>query len=206
MPAHDVALKLIEQTRSAIAAPSANLFGQTSPTTPQAVKQMLSGRIDGIINGGNCTVGVESTIVSFCEDLPVLYRAGGISYEDIVACIGRVRIASARGDEKKAPGRTTRHYAPSTPLYLHARMDDFPTGTRLGLLGFGSCKNSSRFSAVKNLSFSGSLREAATNLYAFMRSLDAESLDAVMVSSIPDTGLGRAINDRLRRASEDGFL
>ncbi|ERP31332.1 L-threonylcarbamoyladenylate synthase [Chitinivibrio alkaliphilus] len=205
IPRNELAHTLIERSGCVVAAPSANLFSHTSPTTAAAVEQMLSGRIDAIVEGGACHVGVESTIVSFCEDPPVVYRAGGVSIEEVEACIGPVRTAPSKGDEKKAPGRSLRHYAPQTPLYLNAQQSDFPQGASLGLLAFGPEGNRHGYEVVQNLSCTGNLTEAARNLYAFMRSFDEYDLSAILVETIPFTGLGRAINDRLLRASEDGF-
>lgn len=207
VPDHRTAHKLILEAGTPVAAPSANLFSHTSPTEAWVVREMLGDKIEGIVDDGPCQVGVESTIVSFCEEPPVLYRAGGIPVEEIEALIGPIRIAGATGEEKKAPGRTLRHYAPRTPMYLFKRREDLPENTRVGLLKIEiSDEEHNSFDVTRDLSDTGDLREAAMKLYSSMRSLDSENLDYIIAEQVPNVDLGRAINDRLRRAAEDGFL
>lgn len=207
VPDHRTAQKLLKEAGTPVAAPSANLFSHTSPTEAWVVREMLGDRIEGIVDDGACTVGVESTIVSFCEEPPVLYRAGGIPVEEIEALIGPIRIAGATGEEKKAPGRTLRHYAPRTPMYLYKKKDELPATARVGLLKMSiSEEETQSYDAVRDLSPAGDLREAAMRLYSSMRSLDSENLDFIIAEQVPNVDLGRAINDRLRRAAEDGFL
>lgn len=207
VPDHRTAQKLLLEAGTPVAAPSANLFSHTSPTEAWVVREMLGDRIEGIVDDGPCQVGVESTIVSFCEEPPVLYRAGGIPVEEIEALIGPIRIAGATGEEKKAPGRTLRHYAPRTPMYLYKKREDLPENARVGLLKMAVTEEESgSFDEVKDLSESGNLREAAMNLYSSMRALDGKELDYIIAEQVLNEDLGRAINDRLRRAAEDGFL
>ncbi|MGM0443298.1 MAG: L-threonylcarbamoyladenylate synthase [Fibrobacterota bacterium] len=206
MPAEENARRLIAASGTVVAAPSANLFTHTSPTSAEAVLDMLDGRIDGLVRGGNCSVGVESTIVSFCEEVPVLYRAGGIPLEAIEECIGPVRVAPSVGEETKAPGRSLRHYAPQTPLYLGRIPEDF-TGQKCAYIGFGQVPDTIRgtCSRIINLSEDECPAEAARNLYRAIRTLDRSDAEVILVAAIPETGLGRAVRDRLRRAAEDGF-
>lgn len=207
VPDHRTAQKLLKEAGTPVAAPSANLFSHTSPTEAWVVREMLGDRIEGIVDDGPCSVGVESTIVSFCEEPPVLYRAGGIPVEEIEKLIGPIRIAGATGEEKKAPGRTLRHYAPRTPMYLYRNRDSFPDTARVGLLKMSVADDErASFDAICDLSESGDLREAAMHLYSSMRALDSEKLDYIVAEQVPNVDLGRAINDRLRRAAEDGFL
>ena len=193
VPAHPVAQALLQAFGGPIAAPSANLSGKVSPTTVQHVDEGLGGRIDGILDGGSCEVGLESTIVGFGSDGPVLLRAGGIPNEAIEACLA-VRLAVPEPGKIIAPGQMYSHYAPNTALRLNASA---PRETE-GWLGFGT---DSFPVPSRNLSPSRDLHEAATNLFAMLRELDTFGVNRVAVARIPDSGLGCAINDRLRRAA-----
>jgi L-threonylcarbamoyladenylate synthase len=204
MPRHPLALALIERTGTPIAAPSANPFGHTSPTTAQHVLDQLSGKVDVILDGGPCSVGVESTIVSLASNPPALLRLGGVSVEEIEAVIGPLGKAPPPDNGTiTAPGMMQRHYAPRTPIELLTA--DEPRQVRLkervGLLAFQSAPDAASFAAVEILSPSGDLREAATQLFAAMRRLDALGLDRIVAEPVPAQGLGRAINDRLRRST-----
>lgn len=206
MPDHPVALDLIRQSDRPIAAPSANLFSHTSPTSPGPVMDSLGQSIDFVIDGGECAVGLESTIISCAEDVPVLYRPGGISAERIESIIGSIRIAGATGDEAKAPGRSLRHYAPEKPMFLDDLRENHDWDRRMGLLCL--CKDledEKHFEEIIELSPSGDLREAAHNLYAAIRSLDKMNVDAIIARSVPPRDIGIAVNDRLRRACLNGF-
>ena len=193
VPAHPVAQALLQAFGGPIAAPSANLSGKVSPTTAQHVDEGLAGRIDGILDGGPCDVGLESTIIGFSSDGPVLLRAGGIPNGAIEACLA-VQLAAPEQGKITAPGQMHAHYAPNTALRLNASA---PLETE-GWLGFGP---DSFPVPSRNLSPSRDLHEAATNLFAMLRELDTFGVDRVAVARIPDSGLGRAINDRLRRAA-----
>ncbi len=207
MPRHPLALELIKQTGTSIAAPSANLFGYTSPTSAQHVLDQLSGKVDLVINGGACSVGVESTIVSFACDPPVLLRPGGLPAEDIEAVIGSLGKV-LRGDSQPviAPGMLPRHYSPRTPLRLIRSGEALQnnSGNRVGVLAFQECPCPTSFAAVEILSAGGDLREAAAKLFGAMRRLDTQDLDLILAQIVPDNGIGKAINDRLRRAAGIG--
>lgn len=201
-PDHPVALALIRAAGVPIAAPSANQFGRTSPTTAAHVDEQFGEQLELILDGGSCRVGVESTIVSFVEPTPVLLRPGGVPLEDIEAAIGSVAVQTSDGDRPLAPGQLPSHYAPRTPLrLLHASDSPQLAGQRVGLLSFRRPLNSAGLTAVEILSEEGDLCEAAANLFAAIRRLDAQRLDLIVAESVPETGLGRAIMDRLRRAS-----
>jgi len=187
VPDNNITREIIRKANTAIAAPSANLFGHTSPTTARQVLDDLDGRIDAVIDGGACSVGVESTIISFVNETPVCYRFGGLALEEIESVIGRVELAGFHGKEDVAPGRSLRHYAPDTPLYLHKKPEDFPAGTKIGYIDQ-----------------SGNLYEIAQRLYSEIREIDRKGCDVILAHLVDDTGIGMAINDRLRRASEDG--
>ncbi len=203
MPKHPMALALIKASGCPIAAPSANLFGYVSPTTADHVRDQLGDRVDFILDGGPCEVGLESTIISFVEGEPQLLRPGGIPLEEIESVIGKVRLGSMNNEKPSAPGMLPKHYAPRTPILLDWREEDVaPYGNRkIGLLAFHKVRSSLKFSQVEVLSEKGDLREAAANLFAAIRRLDRLGLDLILADSVPEVGLGRAIMDRLRRAS-----
>lgn len=194
MPKHDTALQLIKKSGVPIVAPSANRSQTISPTTAQHVYQSLGEKVDFILDGGPCPVGVESTIIDITGKDVVLLRAGGISKEDLEDFLGeRVLISHGNPDMPSSPGQLLRHYAPSHNLRINALKredDEF-------FIGFGYCPD-----ADLNLSPSGDLCEAAANLFAYMRLADEQnSYSKIAISPIPETGLGLAINDRIKRAS-----
>ncbi|MDQ2092396.1 L-threonylcarbamoyladenylate synthase [Marimonas arenosa] len=189
VPAHPVARALLEAFGGPVAAPSANPSGRISPTAAAHVAAGLDGRIEAILDGGPCGVGLESTIVGL-TDAPTLLRPGGVATEEIEAVLG-ASLATPSGDDITAPGQLSSHYAPGAPVRLEA------TDKRPGekLLGFGPVRD-----ADLNLSPTGDLIEAAANLFAMLHAID-DGHSPIAVSPIPETGLGRAINDRLRRAA-----
>ncbi len=201
MPRHPLALELIRLADAPIAAPSANPFGQTSPTTAQHVLDQLGNKVDLVLDGGACSVGVESTIVSLAGETAVLLRAGGIAVEEIERVIGPLGRASHATDRPAAPGQLSRHYATRTPLIFRENVERSHAAKRIGLLTLYPPSDRDDFAAVEVLSSKGDLREAAANLFAAMHRLDALGLDLILAERVPDTGLGLAINDRLRRAA-----
>lgn len=190
VPDHPIAQVLLQAFGGPVAAPSANSSGRISPTCAQHVVEGLDDRIDAVVDGGACLVGLESTIVS-CVGAPSLLRAGGIPKEAIEACLGANLVQPADPKMPSAPGQLASHYAPNGTVRLNA------TEATVGevLLGFGPVD------APLNLSPSGDLTEAAAQLFNCLHQLDAMGARAIAVSPIPDHGLGRAINDRLRRAA-----
>lgn len=190
VPAHPVARALLRAFGGPLAAPSANPSGKVSPTRAAHVAQGLAGRIAAIVDGGACAVGVESTILGL--DGPAkLLRPGGIAMEEIEALIGPVAL-HGKGDRLNAPGQLSSHYAPAAPLRLNAT----PVAGEVHI-GFGPGP------ATLNLSAKGNLAEAAANLFHMLREADrlAGAMGRISAAPIPETGLGRAINDRLRRAA-----
>lgn len=190
-PSHSVAHDLIAWFGGPLVAPSANLSGRVSPVTAAQVAADLGDRIDLILDGGRCPFGVESTVVSFAGAEPALLRPGAIETETLEKALGRPLVRPVPDpDAPHSPGQLSRHYAPNAILRLNAS-ETLPWEA---LLGFGPVR------ATLNLSPRGSLREAAANLFTMLRQLDAE-YDRIAVSTIPEEGLGEAINDRLRRAA-----
>ncbi len=205
MPKHPVALRLIREARCPVAAPSANPFGYVSPTTADHVREQLGDRVDLILDGGPCEVGLESTIISFSEEKPRLLRPGGLPLEEIELIIGKVETSPAGEIAPASPGRLPRHYAPKTPILIDRWKGDLEAyrGKRVGLLALSEPRVVSLpFDHVEVLSPRGDLREAASNLFAAIRRLDALDLEMILAEAVPETGLGRAIMDRLRRASQ----
>jgi L-threonylcarbamoyladenylate synthase len=190
VPRHPLALELIRAAGRPIVAPSANASGRISPTTAQHVRDGLGEKVDLILDGGPCAVGLESTIVSFLDETPRLLRAGGLSREEIERALGRKLEGAAQGP-LHAPGQLESHYAPFAPLRLNA--SEWRVGE--AQLGFGT------LDAPLNLSRKGDVVEAAANLFAMLHQLDASVPKVIAVAAIPMQGLGEAINDRLRRAA-----
>jgi L-threonylcarbamoyladenylate synthase len=192
VPAHDGARALLVVSDRPLAAPSANRSGKVSPTTAQHVADELGDAVALILDGGPCPVGVESTVVDVGGDTPLLLRPGGVPLEDIETALGRSVPVAGVADAIRAPGMLESHYAPGLPL----RLDAGRANPGEALLGFGPAPE-----ATLNLSESGDLREAAANLFAMLRELDNPDFTGIAVMPIPESGLGRAINDRLRRAA-----
>ncbi|GKS65608.1 threonylcarbamoyl-AMP synthase [Nitrospira sp.] len=205
MPRHPVAQALIREAGTPIAAPSANPFGYVSPTTAQHVSDGLGSKVDLILDGGPCSVGVESTVVSLIDAQPELLRPGNITLEQLTAIIGPVRCGTSNHDKPMAPGQLTRHYATRTPLTLLASAvtQAAPASDERASLLLISQSNVSadRFTAVEVLSSNGDLQEAARNLFAALRRLDALQLDRIYAEPCKEVGLGMAIMDRLRRCA-----
>ena len=200
VPAHDVARAVIAAAGHPLAAPSANASGAVSPTSAMHVAESLGGRISLILDGGPCRIGVESTVVDLTISPPAILRPGGLAREEIEAAIGPVREDDGSDDAPRSPGRLVRHYATRLPLRLDAanvREDE-------ALLAFGPTAPRGARNML-SLSGTGDVVEAAANLFAMLRALDRPSEYAgIAVMPVPEHGLGRAINDRLRRAAERG--
>lgn len=199
MPRHPLTRALLERLDFPLAAPSANPFGYVSPTTAQHVADQLGHRIPYILDGGPCTVGVESTIIGWEGGRWVLYRPGGIAQEDIERVIGSVAEA-VKQVLPAAPGMLESHYAPRKPVHvgdIDALLRRF-AGRRIGIISFQQEHPGHR---CEVLSERGDLAEAARNLFAVLRDLDGSDCAVILAERFPDEGLGRAINDRLRRAA-----
>ncbi len=201
VPKHPVAQSLLVAFGKPIAAPSANRSGQVSPTSAEHVLADLFGRIDFILDGGSTPLGLESTIVDCTGQIPRLLRSGGITRAEIEKAAG-MKIADAPNSNANAPlapGRLASHYATRALLRLNA--NDVADGEALLTFGPNLPHSANRAKAMLNLSINGNLIEAAANLFAHLRALDATGAATIAVSSIPCEGLGEAINDRLIRAA-----
>ena len=195
VPDHNVAQNLIKEAACPIAAPSANLSGKTSPTNAEHVHASLNGKIPYIVNGGNCKIGVESTVVDLSGKTPVILRPGGVTREQLNKTIGPVSVFDEDA-EILSPGMLKRHYAPNTHIRINAT--DFLSNENV--IGFGP---NAPISAL-NLSPTEDLIEAAANLFGIMHKLDKPGANPIAVMPIPEIGLGVAINARLRRAAANG--
>ena len=207
IPRHPLALELLKLVGRPVAAPSANPFGGISPTTAQHVADGLGSRVDLILDGGPCDVGVESTVVSFMETRPIVLRPGGCPIENIERLIGPVDRATTDPSKddaaQPAPGMLSRHYAPRTPLVLvgHNRIANPIYGNRCGLLTYGKQPVEGDFQQIKSLCDTENLQTCAALFFAALRSLDSSRLDVIIAHEFPPNGLGVALNDRLRRAA-----
>jgi L-threonylcarbamoyladenylate synthase len=194
VPRHGIAQALISTADRPLAAPSANRSGQLSPTTAAHVAASLGNAVPLILDAGPCQVGVESTVVDATGDDLIVLRPGGVSVEKIEATLGRSVVTDMSSPATpKSPGMLEKHYAPRARLRLEAEAAH--AGERL--LGFGPRAPAD----APNLSARGDLEEAAANLFAMLSALDDAGAEAIAVMPIPEHGLGRAINDRLRRAA-----
>jgi L-threonylcarbamoyladenylate synthase len=194
-PAHSVAQALLRISKRPIAAPSANRSGRISPTEAAHVSAELGASVELILDAGRTAVGVESTVLDLTAEIPALLRPGGVALEELEAVLGPINTGIVT-DRRRSPGMATSHYAPSLPLRLDA------TQARAGeaLLAFAAAPPP-HFVEVLWLSRTGDLTEAAANLFSMLRRLDQPTFTGIAVMPIPDHGLGRAINDRLRRAA-----
>lgn len=192
IPFHNVAQELIKKAACPIAAPSANASGKISPTTAGHVEKSLGGLIPIIIDGGPCTIGLESTVVDLSGETPILLRTGGITKDQIKRTIGPILLPSNKS-KISSPGMLNRHYAPDIPI----RINVTKFSKSENVIGFGPDAPPSAL----NLSYKGDLVEAAANLFNFMHELNKPGAKPIAVMPIPKQGLGLAINDRLRRAS-----
>jgi L-threonylcarbamoyladenylate synthase len=199
-PNHTQTQQLLQQLPFPLAAPSANPFGYVSPTTPQHVNEQLGDKIQYILDGGACAVGIESTIIGFEQHEPVVYRFGGLSLEQIQQVLGKVKTRTQSTSNPKAPGQLMSHYAPNKKVVLgkiEELLQHYPAHCS-GILTFQHDFNSP-YQFI--LSPSGNLQEAAKNLFTALRSFDKMPVEVILAELVPETGLGRAVNDRLRRAS-----
>ena len=204
IPSHPLAQSLLSSLPFPLAAPSANPFGYVSPTSPSHVMDQLGGKIPMILDGGDCPIGVESTILGYENDTLIIYREGGISREDILTQFPSLKITMYSGGvSPAAPGLLKSHYAPIKPIYLVSDLIS-TSSIQSGIPGVLSFTNP--FIEIQTpyrvvLSPSGSLHEAARNLFAALRQLDKSACDYILAEPVPEHGIGRAINDRLNKAS-----
>lgn len=203
IPDHALTMQLLQTIKLPLAAPSANPFGYVSPTEPRHVEKQLGDKIAYILDGGVCKVGLESTIVGLEDEKICVYRLGGLAIEDIEKITGTVELRVNHSSNPSAPGQLKSHYAPRKPLYFgdsELLLQKFDS-KKCALISFGAIPKSIDTHLIYNLSATGNLNEAAINLFRFLREADESDAEIVICQKLPETGLGRAINDRLTRAS-----
>lgn len=205
IPNHPTTLELLKQLDFPLAAPSANPFNRISPTSAEHVESYFKNDIKMVLDGGTCTSGIESTIIGFENDEPIIYRLGSTSIEDIENIVGSVEIKNKKNSVPNAPGMLARHYAPNTKTILVTDISDAIKqfqGKNIGILAFeNEIKNKAiKFQIV--LSKTGNVSEAATNLYSALHQLDEQGLDIIIAERLPNHDIGKSINDRLQRATK----
>jgi L-threonylcarbamoyladenylate synthase len=197
LPSHPVAQALLRQVKLPIVAPSANRSGKISPTSPLHVAESLGEAVSLILAGGNCDIGLESTVVDCTGPVPVILRDGGITREALRRIVPEIVAHTEATTNPKSPGQLASHYAPDLPIRLNATS----VGEQEALLAFGPDIHFKGGLMRLNLSPEGNLQEAGANLFAMLRQLNRPEFHAIAVMPIPEIGLGIAINDRLRRAA-----
>lgn len=204
IPDHPLTLNLLRKLDFPLAAPSANPFGYVSPTTAQHVNQQLGERIPYILNGGSCQVGIESTIISLTGREPEILRLGGLALEDIERVLGKpVKYVKISSSNPQAPGMLSSHYAPRKKIIIGniAQLLQQYNLTEVGVLSFNKKFENIPVAQQVQLTQTGRVQEAARNLFSALRYLDEQPIEIIVAEFVPDEGLGRAVNDRLRRAA-----
>jgi L-threonylcarbamoyladenylate synthase len=203
IPNHALTLQLLQLINLPLAAPSANPFGYVSPTSAEHVNKQLGKQVDYILDGGNCTIGLESTIVGLEDNEVCIYRLGGLTMEDIEKCIGKVYLKINNSSNPKAPGQLKSHYAPKKPLFI-GNINELikqHVNKKVAIICFGEENFDLQNRLVFNLSRTKNMNEAALNLFNYLRLADDSDAEIVLCEALPNIGLGLAINDRLRRAA-----
>ncbi|QEN08800.1 threonylcarbamoyl-AMP synthase [Oceanispirochaeta crateris] len=202
MPDHPIALSLIRQSSGAVAAPSANSFGYLSPTEARHVEEDLGARISMVLEGGPCRVGVESTVLDLTARQPIILRPGGLTREEIESVLGPVDLFNRTTSSPTAPGQLAMHYSPRKPLYIVDDLGDIPHKESAAALIFQDISRAEGFAHSEVLSLSGSTLEAASRLFSALHSLDQQDIRCIYAEKIPEEGLGRAVMDRVFKASK----
>jgi len=201
-PDHTLTLQLLQSLSFPLAAPSANPFGYVSPTTPQHVNEQLGDKVAYILDGGECRVGIESTIVGFESEQPTVYRLGGLAVETIEPITGLLQVQLHSSSNPQAPGQLQSHYAPGKKIILGTQAQlQAQLKAGAGTIMFQNALPGIPANQQIILSANGNLEEAAQHLFAALRTLDKTTVEVILAELVPETGLGRAINDRLRRAA-----
>lgn len=201
IPNHPLTLALLNNLDFPLAAPSANPFMYVSPTSAEHVNEQLGGKIPYILDGGKCIVGVESTIIAELNDKPTILRLGGLSVEDIEGVIGKVVIHTNSSSKPMSAGMLDSHYSPRKKVILGRPERGAFKSESIGFIGFEFPLDGISTQYQKILSPIGDLGEAARNIFGALRELDKLDCEVIYAELVPEVGLGRAINDRLRRAA-----
>ena len=206
VPNHSTTLNLLKQLPFPLAAPSANPFNNISPTKPEHVERYFKNNINMVLDGGTCKNGIESTIIGFENDEPVIYRLGALALEEIEAVVGKVLVKNKKEESPDAPGMLNKHYSPLTTTIL---TDDIlseiqnNSTKKIGVLTLNTSFKNEKITSEIILSETKNLKEATSKLYDALHQLDHQNLDVILVEKMPDFGLGKSMNDRLQRAAFD---
>jgi L-threonylcarbamoyladenylate synthase len=207
IPRHELTLALLRHLPFPLAAPSANPFGYISPTQAVHVNDQLGSKIPYILDGGPCEVGLESTIVGMLDDQVTVFRLGGLELKKIESIVGKVAVMAHSSSNPQSPGMLKSHYAPSKPFVIgdlrRLVQSHQASGTSFAVLAFQQVFETVNPHQQIQLSQQGDLVEAAKNLFAAMRTLDSLNVSVILSEYLPDEGLGKAINDRLKRAAAE---
>jgi L-threonylcarbamoyladenylate synthase len=206
IPNHALTLELLNQLDFPLAAPSANPFNRISPTKAEHVEAYFKDQINMVLDGGACEKGIESTIIGFDNDEPVIYRLGSTSIEAIESVVGSITIQNKKEISPDAPGMLARHYAPKTKTVLTDNLQksiENHKGKQIGVLLYNDILNDEQINFKIVLSEEKNLEEAASKLYDALHQLDKQDLDIIIAERLPDYGLGKSINDRLNRATKN---
>ena len=204
IPNHPLTLSLLRQLDFPLVAPSANPYTRISPTNAKMVDDYFGDDLSIILDGGTCTKGIESTIVGFHDDTPIIYRQGAISVDAIEFIAGKSKVQATIKDRVTTPGMSPMHYAPKTKFLIVENIQHFLTehpDLKTGVIAFGESLVTQSMIEVVNLSKNKDLEEASSNLYKSMYDLDKQNLDCIIIESFPEISLGKSLNDRIRRAS-----
>lgn len=201
IPNHELSLSLLKSIDFPLAAPSANPFGYISPTTAEHVNKQLGDKIDYILDGGPCSVGLESTIIGYEGEQITVYRKGGLAIELIESVVGTVDVLDYSSSNPAAPGMLKSHYAPNKKVLLLPEGNNIRLRERCGMLRYSEYSADTKKDSQFVLTEKKDLIEAAQNLFKGLRHLDGLDIDTIYLELVPDEGIGRAINDRLKRAA-----
>lgn len=206
VPNHPTTLALLKQLPFPLAAPSANPFNNISPTKPEHVERYFKNNINMVLDGGTCKNGIESTIIGFENDEPIVYRLGALALEEIETVIGKVLVKNKKEENPDAPGMLKKHYSPLTITIL---TDDIlseiqnNSTKKIGVLTLNTSFKNEKITSEIILSETNNLKEATSKLYDALHQLDHQNLDVIIVEKMPDFGLGKSMNDRLQRAASN---
>ena len=204
IPNHPITLSLLQQLDFPLVAPSANPYTRISPTNAQMVYDYFGEDLPVILDGGNCAMGIESTIVGFQDNSPIVYRQGAISVDALEFIAGKSKVLATKTDRVTTPGMSPMHYAPKTKFIIVDHIQQFITAhpdLKIGVIDFGESLFTQPNVKRVNLSKCKDLEEASSNLYKTMYDLDKLNLDCIIIESFPEMSLGKSLNDRIRRAS-----
>ncbi len=204
IPNHPLTIALLEQLPFPLAAPSANPFNNISPTKPAHVERYFKNDIKMVLDGGSCKNGIESTIIGFENNEPIIYRLGALALEDIEAVVGTIFIKNKKEENPEAPGMLDKHYSPLTTTVLTTDITSEiikHPNKKIGILAYNFSFKSDAISSEIILSKNSDLQEAASKLYDALHELDHQNLDIIIAEKLPEIGLGKSMNDRLQRAA-----